>query len=47
MQWTGTILKEGHIRIIPTKLGQNPASSLRGDVVEAIVDDGRHSTDIQ
>ena len=29
-QWTGTIwtiLKEGHIRIIPTKLGQNPASS--------------------
>ena len=30
MQWTGTIrtiLKEGHIRIIPTKFGQNPASS--------------------
>ena len=23
-----TILKEGHIRIIPTKFGQNPASSL-------------------
>ena len=35
MQWTGTIwtiLKEGHIRIIPIKFGQNPASSL-GDVV--------------
>ena len=35
MQWTRTtwtILKEGHIRFIPTKFGQNPASSL-GDVV--------------
>ena len=25
-------VKEAHIRIIPTKFGQNPASSLGGDV---------------
>ena len=31
MQKTETILKEDHIRIIPTKFGQNPASSLGGD----------------
>ena len=28
--------KEGHIRIIPTKFGQNPASSLGGDVLWSI-----------
>ena len=35
-----TIIKEGHIRIIPVKFDQNPSSSL-GDVLsfEAIVDD--------
>ena len=30
MQWTGTIctiIKEGHIRVIPAKFGSNPASS--------------------
>ena len=35
MQQTGTIciiIKEGHIRIIPAKFGQSPASSL-GDVL--------------
>ena len=35
MQWTGTIwtiIKESHIRIIPAKFGQNPESSLGGDV---------------
>ena len=40
-------LKKGHIRIIPTKFGQIPASSLGGDVVEAIVDETRRTTDIQ
>ena len=36
MQWTGTIwtiIKEGHMRIIPAKFGQYPASSLGGDVL--------------
>ena len=36
MLWTRTIwtiFKEGHIRIIPTKFGQNPASSLGGDIL--------------
>ena len=36
MQWTRTIWtisKEGHIWIIPAKFGQNPASSLGGDVL--------------
>ena len=36
MQQTGTIwtiLKEGHIRFISAKFGQNPASSLGGDVL--------------
>ena len=45
MQWTGiiwTILKEGHIRISPTKFGQNPASSEGGDVVWS---NGQHTTD--
>ena len=28
-----TIIKEGHIRIIPAKFGQNPTSSLGGDVI--------------
>ena len=37
--------KESHIRIIPTKFGQNPASSLGGDSFEAVVDDGRRTTD--
>ena len=52
MQWTrtiGTILKEGHIRIIPTKFGQNPASSLGGDVVwsncwRQTIHDGRRTS---
>ena len=39
--------KEGHIRIIPTKFGQNQAGSLGGDSFEAIVDDGRCTIDIQ
>ena len=36
MQQTGTIrtsIKEGHIRIIPVKFGQNPAGNLGGDVL--------------
>ena len=36
MQRTGTIrtiIKEGHIRIISAKFGQNPARSLGGDVL--------------
>ena len=36
MEWTKiiwTILKEGHIRIISSKFGQNPASSLGRDVI--------------
>ena len=36
MQWSETIwtiFKEGYIRIIPTKFGQNPASSLRDHVL--------------
>ena len=44
MQWTGTIwtiIKEGHIRIIHAKFGKNPASSLGGDVLEAIGDDAQ------
>ena len=32
------------MRIIPAKFGQNPASSLGGDDLKAIVDDGRHTT---
>ena len=35
MHWTETIwtfIKEGHVRIIPAKCGQNLASSLGGDV---------------
>ena len=28
-----TIIKKGHIRINPAKFGQNPASSLGGDVI--------------
>ena len=47
MQWTGTIwtiLKEGHIRIIPTKFGQNPASSLGEDVVWSNCWDGRRTS---
>ena len=40
-----TIIKEGHIRIIPAKFGQNPTSSLGGDVILrqllADNDDGR------
>ena len=32
--WTiWTIIKEGHIRNIPAKFGQNPTSSLGGDVI--------------
>ena len=38
-------IKEGHIRIIPAKFGKNPASSLGGDVFEAIVDNAGHTTD--
>ena len=38
-----TIFKEGNIRIILTKFGQNPASSLGGDSFEAIVDDAGHT----
>ena len=34
IQWTGTIFKEGYIRIIPTKFGKNPGSSL-GDVLRS------------
>ena len=36
IQWTftiWTIIKEGHIRIIPAKFGQIPASCLGGDVI--------------
>ena len=36
MQWTGTIwtiIIEGHIRIFPAKFGQNPTSSLGGEVI--------------
>ena len=36
IQWTGiirTTFKEGYIRIIPAKFGQNPAISLGGDVL--------------
>ena len=42
MQWTGTtwtIIKEGHIRIIPAKFGKNPAGSLGGD--DKTTGDGR------
>ena len=38
MQWTAiiwTIFKQGHIRMIPTKFGLNPASCLGGDVLYA------------
>ena len=36
MQWMTilTIIKVGHIRIIPAKFGQNPTSSLGGDVIK-------------
>ena len=46
MQWTGTIwtiIKEGHIRIIRAMFGKNSASSLGGDVLEAIGDDARQT----
>ena len=36
MQETGpiwTIFKEGHIKLIPAKFGQNPARGLGGDVL--------------
>ena len=36
MKWTKAIraiIKEGHIRIIPTKFGQNTAGSLGGDAL--------------
>ena len=40
-------IKEGHIRIIPAKFGQNQDCSYGGESFEAIVDDGRRATDIQ
>ena len=39
------IFKECYIRIIPTKFGPNPASSLGGDAFEAIVYDARRTVD--
>ena len=36
-----TIIKEGHIRVIPAKVVRNSSGSLGGVVLEAIVDDGR------
>ena len=42
MQWTGTILKEGHIRIIPPKFGQNPACSLGSNLKQLLTTDKGH-----